>query len=43
MKYFRRMWLFLRIVYRQWDEIDGKAWRLSPKVAWDVSKIVWKY
>lgn len=35
----RRIWLFLRIVWRRWEpEI---AWRIPAKLAWEVAGMVW--
>lgn len=40
----RRLWLFLRIVWRVWDNVypyDKKPYRLDWRTAWDVAGIVW--
>lgn len=33
----RRMWLFIRIVWREWDDDYRLGWRL----AWEVSGYIW--
>lgn len=36
----KRIRLFLSVVWRRWDEIDGAAVRIGPRTAWDVAKII---
>jgi len=36
-RFFRRVWLFVRIVWR----IDQSETRMRPSLAWEVSGIIW--
>jgi hypothetical protein len=36
----RRVWLFLRIVWRVWDRVPEGALRIQWSTAWAVAKIV---
>ena len=38
MEFLRAVWLFVRIVGR----IDQTGFRMSPKIAWEVSNIIWR-
>lgn len=37
MQLLKSIWLFLRIVWRVWDEYDGKVIRLSWGLSWEIA------